>query len=155
AKISLGVTGLTWTVNAGSGNNTVSVVSTPTSGKLTFDGGGGSDYLVAPNAVNTIDITGLNAGSLGLLNFSSMENLNGNAGFDTFLFEDAGALSGTINGEGDTNKLDFSKKTTPVTLDLTNHKLTVSVSPTGPTYPVEVYAIENADGGSANDVLIG
>src|SRR5262249_60099228 len=52
AKISLGVTGLTWTVFAGSGNNTASVLSTPTTGKLTFDGGGGNDYLVAPNAVN-------------------------------------------------------------------------------------------------------
>src|SRR5262249_40462255 len=155
AQSSLGVTGLPWTVSAGSGNNTASVLSTPTTGKLTFDGGGGNDYLVAPNAVNTFDITGLNAGSLGLLNFSSVENLNGNAGADTFLFEDAGALSGTINGEGNTNTLDFSKKTTPVTLDLTNHKLTVSVSASGPTYTVDVYDIENANGGSANDILIG
>jgi serralysin len=145
----------TATVHAGPGNNTVSVLSTPTFGSLTIDGGGGTDYLVAPNAVNTFDITGLNAGSLGLLKFSSVESLNGNAMADTFKFEDAGALSGSINGEGSTDTLDFSKKTTPVTLDLTNRKLTVTVSATSPTYKVDVYGIENANGGSANDVLMG
>jgi len=60
AKISFGGTGPIWTVNAGSGNNTINVLSTPTSGKLTFEGEGGKDTLVAPNAVNTIAITGNN-----------------------------------------------------------------------------------------------
>src|SRR5262249_54627593 len=35
--------------------------------------------------------------------FSAVENLTGNAGNDTFTFEDSGSLSGTVKGEGGTN----------------------------------------------------
>ena len=58
-----------------------------------FNGGRGSDTVVAPNAVTTFDFTGANLGHLGLLSFSSVENLKGNVRSDTFRFGPTGALA--------------------------------------------------------------
>lgn len=146
AKISFGPAGK-MTVNAGSNNNTVSVVSTPTSGSVYVYAGGGSDTLALPNVVNTIDVSGNNSGSLGPLHFYDAENLTGGSQDDTFQFEAAGSISGKVSGgPGGINTLDFSKKTASVTVNLLNGTS---------TYTGGVLRIQNVTGGSGADVLIG
>jgi hypothetical protein len=146
ALITFGIPSMVRTVHAGSASNTVTVLSTPTTGSLLFDGGGNSDTLVLPDAANTIAIANLNTGNFGLLDFSSMENFKGGSKDDVFQFAGAGSISGTINGQGGTNTLDFSAKTAPVTVNL----LTGTSTFTG-----GVSKIRNVTGGSGNDLLFG
>ncbi|QDU03465.1 Extracellular serine protease precursor [Gimesia chilikensis] len=91
----------------------------PPSG-ISFNGVGGSNTLVS--AAQTTDwlINGLNSGSLlsGAVSFSNVENLTGNAGADTFTFQDGGQLNGTLSGGDGTDHIDFSAVTSAVTVDL-------------------------------------
>ena len=147
ATITLLSTGMIRTVNAGPGNNTVNVLSTPVSGSLAFNAGGGVNTLVAPNSVNTIDITGLNAGSINLLRFSFVQNIQGNVQADRFVFGPTGSISGAVDGgAGVPNTLDFTAKTAPVSVNL----LTGSSNDVG-----VVSRVQNVYGGSGNDTLIG
>src|SRR5262249_39488429 len=65
-------------------------------------------------------ITGNNSGIVtpGSIHFSSFENLRGGAGNDTFYFHDGKKVSGTINGGGGVDTLDYSQYTTAVTTSL-------------------------------------
>jgi hypothetical protein len=146
ATITLLSAGMTRTVNAGPGNNIVNVLSTPASGSLVFNAGGGVNTLVGPNSVNTFDITGVNSGSLNLLRFSSVQNLQGNALADTVKFEPAGSISGAVDGRGSTNTLDFSARTTPVSVNLlTDTSTSIGV----------VLNFQNVFGGAGDDTIIG
>src|SRR5262249_20654979 len=118
ATITIGASVENRTVNAGSANNIVTVASLPTSGSLAFNGGLGSDTLAGPNTANTFDITGANLGRLGLLSFSSVENLRGNLQADTFRFGTAGSLSGTVDGSRGADTLDFTVRVSPVSVNL-------------------------------------
>ena len=85
----------------------------------TLSGAGGSDSLSGPNQANTWAITGSNAGTLdGTTAFTGIQNLIGGSGADTFAFATGGALSGTIDGGGGSNTLDFSARSTAVTVTL-------------------------------------
>jgi Bacterial Ig-like domain (group 3)/Right handed beta helix region len=86
---------------------------------LTLKGAGGSDSLTAPNLANAWTLTGANAGTLGsVAAFSGIDNLIGGTGNDTFAFDDGGSVSGMINGGGGSNTLDFSARTTAVTITM-------------------------------------
>jgi hypothetical protein len=147
ALITFSAVGMNRTVNAGTGNNIVNVVSTPFFGTLAFNGGAGLDTIVAPNAVNTFNVTGLNSGTLNnTLSFSAAENLRGNVLADTILFGPLGAMTGTVDGKAGLDILDYSAKTSAVSLNL----LTGTAAFTG-----GVSNFENATGGSGNDVIIG
>ncbi len=50
--------------------------------------------------------------------FGGFENLGGSFAGDTFIFEDAAGMTGSIDGGAGINSLDFSAYTTPVTVNL-------------------------------------
>jgi hypothetical protein len=70
---------------------------------------GTADTLIGPNTANTWV---LNAANGGVLNktwtFVNMANLVGGSSSDTFKFLAGGSLSGTLNGGGGSNTVDFS-----------------------------------------------
>jgi hypothetical protein len=101
-----GLSGLT--LNAETGSNTITVVSTSPSTPVTINGDGGTDTLVGPNTANTWNITGSNAGNVGNVTFSGIANLTGGTAADTFKFTSAGSVSGKVDGGGGTNALDYS-----------------------------------------------
>jgi hypothetical protein len=133
------------TIYAGPGNNTLTVTQ-PLSGTQTFDGGGGSDTLAAPNLTNTFNVTGANRGRLGVLNFSSTENLRGHSQSDTFVFGASGSLSGIVDGRGGVDAIDYSARSGAVRVNL----LARTATSTG-----GISGVENATGGGGNDILIG
>jgi autotransporter-associated beta strand protein len=87
---------------------------------ISFNGAGGSNTLVSADQTTDWLINGLNSGSLlsGAVSFSNVENLTGNAGADTFTFQDGGQLTGTLSGGDGTDHIDFSAVTSAVTVDL-------------------------------------
>jgi len=83
-----------------------------------------------------------------------VENLTGGSQDDKFQFAASGSISGKINGgPGGTNTLDFSERTAPITVNLLagTSTYTVGVSQIQTT----IQNIQNANGGSGADVLIG
>ncbi|MEJ7637579.1 MAG: hypothetical protein WKF75_06200 [Singulisphaera sp.] len=76
---------------------------------------------VGPGLGNTFDITGFNSGTLNTdLSFSFVENLRGNTAADAFKFGASGVISGTVNGQGGTDTLDYSARTAAVSVNLLN-----------------------------------
>src|SRR5262249_14955966 len=55
-----------------------------------------SDGLTGPNAFNTWNVTGTNAGTVGNATFTGIENLTGGTVGDVFQFRPAGLVAGTI-----------------------------------------------------------
>jgi parallel beta-helix repeat protein len=74
--------------------------------------------LIAPDTINTWTINGANSGNLGAYGFSSFGQLVGGAAADTFVFGQGGSITGTVDGGGGTNTLDYSKYTGNVTVEL-------------------------------------
>ncbi|QDT97380.1 cadherin domain-containing protein [Gimesia aquarii] len=91
-------------------------------GGINFDGGIGSDTLVASDQVNDWDIDGVNAGSLlsDSVTFTSVENLTGNDDADTFVIQAGGQIDGTINGGAGIDHIDLSNETTDLSVILTS-----------------------------------
>jgi Ca2+-binding RTX toxin-like protein len=83
-------------INALGSSDTITVYG----GGATVDGGAGSDTLVATGAIShDWQITAQNTGSLdGLVFFSSVEQLVGGAGADTFHLGNNGRITGSIDG---------------------------------------------------------
>jgi Ca2+-binding RTX toxin-like protein len=142
------------TLTGGTGDNVFNVTAAPSSA-FTLDGGGGNDTLVAPNQINTFTISSINSGKLDFatdLSFSDIENLQGNAKADTFKFVPPGgfvlvtALTGTVDGKGGTDKLDYSALLGSVTVSLLDGTATATGG---------VSNIENITGGAFDDILIG
>jgi len=73
---------------------------------------------------NTWTITDNNTGSIlssvlgGTIYFSNIENLTGGSGNDIFVLKNQKGISGTIDGDGGYNTLDYSDYSTPVRVDL-------------------------------------
>jgi VCBS repeat-containing protein len=109
-------------------------------------GSAAADILIGPNTTTTWQIKSANAGKVGSLSFSAVENLVGGSGTDTFQFSTGVGVSGTIDGGAGTNTLDYSAYTTGVTVDLT-----AGIAPG----TAGVVNIQNVTGGSGNDSLTG
>ena len=76
-----------------------SVLAAHVAGGIVVLGGAGQDTLFGPDADSVWNITGSGEGNLGDVRFSGIENLSGAAGNeDTFVFLEAGALSGLVDG---------------------------------------------------------
>jgi hypothetical protein len=87
------------TINGGNGDDTLTLASSPNF-TVAFSGGNGNDTLVGANTGQYWDITGTGVGNVaGNVNFSSVENLVGGTGVDTFWFE-PGARVTSIDGGG-------------------------------------------------------
>jgi Ca2+-binding RTX toxin-like protein/protocatechuate 3,4-dioxygenase beta subunit len=70
-------------------------------GSLTgsYNGGGGTDTLIADNVANTIQITGVNSGTVvGVLQFTNVENVVGGNQQDAFEVAAGGSLDGGVDG---------------------------------------------------------
>jgi CHAT domain-containing protein len=105
----------------------------------------GGSTLVGPNANTTFTLTGTDTGQVSgfnsALSFSSIENLTGGTGSDTFQFSNGVSFGGTIDGGLGTDTLNYSAYTTPVTVNLA---------------AIGALNIENVVGGSSgNDTLVG
>ncbi|MEM6602360.1 MAG: hypothetical protein AAF649_13355, partial [Verrucomicrobiota bacterium] len=118
---------------------------------VNLDGSGGStatgDTLTGFNTANTFNITGSNAGDLGVIDFSNIQNLTGNSNVDQFVFTDAGSLSGAIDGAGGTADV--------LTGDSDGNTFTITAANTGGlTGKTSGWSnIENLNGGTGTDTF--
>jgi hypothetical protein len=109
--------------------------------------GNTNDTLIGPDLANIWSLTGPNAGRIGGLTFSGFANLVGGGQADTFRFLQGGRLSGTLNGGGGVDTLDYSAYTGDVTVDL---RLDTASLVGG-----SVSNIRNVVGSRGNDLLVG
>jgi len=116
-------------------------------GTATIDGGAGTDRIESVVIDNSWNINGPGSGSLNsLVNFSNIESIQGSSGPDQFKFGSSGSLLGQIHGGLSSDTLDFSAKTTGVTINLAT-----AIS----TFTGGFVAIENFVGSSSNaDTLV-
>ena len=130
----------------GAGDDTFQI--TLAGGPIGFiDGGEGNDTLIASDSDNVWEVTGANQGNLNGLLFAGIENLTGGAGDDLFRFLGGGSISGTIDGAGGINTLDYSAQVDSVSVDLN----TGSASGAAGGFS----GINKVKGGSAADTLRG
>jgi hypothetical protein len=111
------------TLNTSNGADKITVQSTSGGTALAINGGSGVNTLVASAADNTWNITGSDTGTLtsagiaGPVNFTSVQNLTGGAGRNTFVFSDSAGMSGNLDGGGG-GSLDYSAYSSSVIADL-------------------------------------
>ena len=89
-------------LRGGNSDDTFILVS-PTIGQI--DGNPGNDRIVAPNVSNTINVTGMNSGTIGAVNFVGIENVTGNELDDDFTFVGTNILTGSVEGAGGSDSL--------------------------------------------------
>src|SRR5262249_8058441 len=117
-------------------------------GRLNIDGQAGTDYLAGPNTSNTWNITDNNEGNInGLIYFTSVENLDGGSGSDWFRLSNGKGVSGYIQGNGGIDALDYSAYTPDAVVSMPTYQAT--------NVGAWIWLIENAVGGSGNDILVG
>jgi len=143
----LNYSGLAGPITVNLQNDTAPGIGGTFSNITSIVGSAGSDTLIGPNSGATWQILGLNSGFVAGVNFSSIENLTGGTGNDTFSFNPVGAVFGNINGGGGTNTLDYSSGSGPVTVNLAT-RLAADI---GGTFS----NITRFIGSSASDLLIG
>ncbi|MGA8048966.1 MAG: LEPR-XLL domain-containing protein, partial [Burkholderiales bacterium] len=107
-------------------------------------GGSGSDTLKGTDAGDTWSITGQDAGSVAGVAFSGIENLEGGASADTFVFDVAGALNGGIDGGAGSDTVAGANKA-----NLWN----VNGTDAGTLNGIAYASVENLLGGSDNDTF--
>jgi len=112
-------------ITAGSGNDTFTLADTGAATQaVTFNGGGGTNTLVGANQTNVWTINAANAGTLKAGgepadSFSNIQNLTGGTGANSFVFaNNTASISGSIDGKVGANTLDFSARTSAVTVTL-------------------------------------
>lgn len=121
-----------------------------------INGSGGSDKLdfsayIATNAL-TVNITTSNGGDVSStpanFDFSSIEDIDGGAGDDKFIFSNRRSISGTIDGKGGSDTFDFNSYTRSVSVTLTG-------ALAGTSSGGDFANIEKLIGGSRADTLTG
>jgi len=122
----------------------------------TLVGGQGADSLSSLNVPSVSHITG--SGDYNALQrklyFDSIENLNGSAFDDEFIFKDGATLDGYIDGRGGTDLVDFSDYKAGIYVNLTNDIVRTRLD-SNPIIRGGLTSIENLRGGSGDDVMIG
>jgi Ca2+-binding RTX toxin-like protein len=129
----------------GPGDDVV-VVTAPVSG-LAVNAGDGDDTLIGPDSGATFVLDGADSGSVDGLTFTSVENLTGGAGPDTFTLRRDGSLTGALAGGDDADTLDYSQYGQAVTVDLE--------SCTAPGLGNPFAGIEGLVGSGLSDELLG
>ncbi|MDX6766629.1 MAG: filamentous hemagglutinin N-terminal domain-containing protein [Candidatus Methylacidiphilales bacterium] len=74
---------------------------------VNLDGLGAVDTLVGFNQANTFNVTGADAGDLGVIDFTSIESLTGGNVSDAFVFTALGSLGGDLQGGSGVDTYDF------------------------------------------------
>jgi hypothetical protein len=136
-------------VEAGSANDQFTVDGLRADGRgVRLDGHGGTDSLTGPNQDNDWTLALAGFGSLdGQVVFQRTDTLIGRTGDDTFHFGANGRVSGRIDGGGGFDTLDYTARTTGVTVNL-GTGVAASVG-------AGVANIRNVFGGSGADILTG
>jgi hypothetical protein len=111
-----------------------------------IDGREGDDRLVGEDEQNAWTISGPNAGTLNSQDFINVETLVGGLVDDTFVLLDGAAITGSIDGGGGSNTLDYSLKTAGVQVDLASGTATGVAA---------VSSIQNVIGGAGPDIILG
>lgn len=112
------------TVDTTNGSDTFTVQSTAAGCVVTLSSGSGANTLVGSNTANTWNLAGSDAGSLsgaalaGSVSFSGFPNLKGGSDSDAFVFADGAMVSGSLDGGGGRNRLDYSAYATSVLVNL-------------------------------------
>ncbi len=89
-------------------------------GTTTIVAGTGTDTLVGPDLVNNAwSIIGANAGTLNGVAFNDVENLVGGNRIDAIEMASGGSISGSINGKGGVDTLNYAARNTPINVQLT------------------------------------
>jgi hypothetical protein len=147
--------GLITTINASSTYDAIHVQKT--SGHLIINGGNGT-WLYGPDADATWKITDNNTGTItstalvGDVAFNNVGGyLGGGTGNDRFVFADGKGFSGTIDGGGGRNMLDYSPYSTGVYANL---ELGSATNIAGGS-SANVSNIRDVVGGAGNDILVG
>jgi hypothetical protein len=135
------------TIKGGSGNNVVTIQAPQPTSALTLDGGSGTNTLISSAATTNWQLTGANRGSVSGINFVNMQNLVGGPSSDTFAFVPQGRVTGSIDGGGGGDWLDYSQVTSNVTVNLATGAATSVAG--------GVANIQNVVGGAARNVLTG
>ncbi len=142
-------------VNAGTGNDTISVNSSLATTAMTVHGGGGQNTLQKTSGTNTWRITAANAGNLtgtnlgSAVTFSNMQSCMGGSGGDSFILSNGVGVTGAINGAAGIDTLDYAAYMTSLSV-MVNLRLSTASNVGG-----GISNIENVTGGSGNDTLVG
>jgi hypothetical protein len=137
---------LSLSIKGGTGNDTSQVPSQPAAGAaLSLNGNGGIDTLVGPNANETWDITGANAGTVAGITFANVQNLYGGTGNNTFQFSSGAGITGTLGGG--TSTLDYSQYAGNVLVDL--------LLDTATAVGGGIAHIQQVIGSQGNDLIVG
>jgi hypothetical protein len=108
----------------------------------------GTTTLQGPNTANTWQVSGTNAGTLdGTVAFSNVQNLIGGSAGNAFQFHTGGSVTGSINGGGGTNTLDYSAYQWDILVDLLLN--TASLVGQG------VFNMANVTGSQGNSLIVG
>jgi len=128
------------------------------SGLTGIDGNGGTNTVVGPDGVtNTWTITNNNAGTInpagssGATVFGDIQNFTGGNATDTFTFNGAFQIPGTIDGNGGTNTITGPNVNNAWAITSTDAG---SITPTGAPGASAFTDIQNLTGGTANDTFI-
>jgi predicted outer membrane repeat protein len=105
-------------IGAGSGNDTLVVAAPVPAPAVAFNGGGGSNTVTGPNAANTWQITGTNAGTLGGVAYTATQNLTGGSVSDDFQILKKGILSGKLDGGAGAATLDYATYPSGIAVNL-------------------------------------
>jgi hypothetical protein len=108
--------------------------------------------LIAPDANNKWIINGANTGTLNSVDtFTGFQKLIGGAASDTFFFQQGGSVTGTVDGTGGTNALDYSQYTGNIIVDLALNLASLVNEGAANS----VFNIANVTGSAGNDLLVG
>ena len=106
-------------------NSTITGTSTAFSNIQSFIGNNSpANLIVGPNTGSPFTITAGNAGSVAGVGFTGFGNLTGGSSDDSFALNNGGSLTGSINGGGGTNVLDYTAYTSPASVNLATGKAT-------------------------------
>jgi hypothetical protein len=110
-------------------------------------GPGSANTLIGADTPNSWNITGQNNGTVNSFAFTGFQYLTGGAAADTFFLQPGGGVSGTVDGGGGSNTLDYSHYSGDVTVDL----------PLGTATRIGggIKNLQNVTGSIGNDMIVG
>jgi Ca2+-binding RTX toxin-like protein len=120
-----------------------------------FIGGAGSDTLIGPDSANTWNLTAANFGTVAGVAFFWVENLTGGATADRFVLATGVGVSGIITGGRGHDTLDYTARSTPVTVNLWMGTATGTRGVTSIETVIGGAGNDSLSGSSGNDALLG
>ncbi len=134
-------------LKGGTGGGDTFILASTQGAATTVTASGSNNTLDGANIANTWTLTGANAGNVNGIAFKDIQNLVGGTNTDTFKFNSAGSVSGTINGGTGSNTLNYSNHgATAITVNLQTDTATGTGS---------FAAIKTLVGGTGSNTLTG